>query len=191
MAALAAATAPVPAPRRALVPEDGPKLLIKGKGYFLHALPPAREPPLWRRGQAVGGLFGPVKVADGLVLLHTSIATGKMKILAAGGATAMDLQRGSGPALYETRIAGVAADKERLYVLVWKDFTRTRYHLQVYRPADGALIHSLPLKGEGIPGERPKETADEGPLRPGADGVTCFGKRFRFKGAKLIESAGS
>src|SRR5262249_31775023 len=129
----------------------------------------------------------------GLVLLHTSTATGQMKILAAGGTTVDDtfarFRNNPRPDIYRTRIAGIVADKERIYVLRWHSspYKEPSMQLLVFRPDTGEQIHSLPLKGDAVPREEPKETAKKGPVQLHADGVTCFGMRFEFKGTKLIK----
>jgi methylthioribose-1-phosphate isomerase len=57
----------------------------------------------------------------------------------------------------------------------------------VFRPDTGAQVHSLKLKGITIPEKEPAETVKPGPLRLHADGVSCLGIRFDFKGTQLIK----
>jgi hypothetical protein len=189
--ALAALQLPGPAS-----PKDDPsrpKLIAKGKGYFLHALPPAE--PLWpARIDRIGPLpLSKIQTIRGVLLLHTSTATGEMKILAAGGTTlSYVVERNSGrPDCYRARIAGVAADKERIYVLRWQSLPDKdpSMHLVVFRPDTGEQVHSLQLKGDGVPKEEPKETTGKGPLQLHPDGVTCFSTRFEFKGTRLIKQS--
>jgi hypothetical protein len=163
-----------------------PKLLVKSPAYFLHALPPAQGPlPRWQRHVPLSGITR--TISDGLVLLHTTVATGEMKILAAGTTTVIDYQRNSGPEVTYTRIAGVAVDKERLYVLQWSGNFSGTYQLLVFRLYKGQRIYSRELKGDGVPTREPKETADKGPLRLLRAGVACFGTRFEFQGSKLLK----
>jgi hypothetical protein len=163
--------------------QDGasqPKLLVKEKAYFIHSL-----------------------LGNSLALLHTSTETGEMKVLAAGRTTGTRSPPMGIDRLYyrQRRIVGVATDKERLYALEWegtatvllqgmvgKPLYRTvQYRLLVFSPDKGVQIHALDLKGDSVPKEPPKETADKGPLRLHDDGVTCFGRRFEFKGTKLLK----
>jgi hypothetical protein len=114
-----------------------------------------------------------------------------MKVLAAGGTSLVDMQRNSGPVRFTSRIVGVAADRERLYVLHWQGGERQpSCSLLVFRPDSGVLIHSLELTGDDVPKEEPKETTDRGPLRLRPDGVACFGARFEFKGTELLKPPG-
>jgi hypothetical protein len=153
-----------------------PRLLVKEKGYFIHSL----------RGNS-------------LALLHTSTATGAMKVLATGGTSVTQSPPMGIDRLYyrQVRLAGVAADRERLYVLEWQgkatvllqgvsvgqpSYRTDKYRLLVFRPDDGTLVHTLDLKETAIP----KETVDKGPLRLHGDGVACFGTRFEFRGTKLL-----
>jgi hypothetical protein len=187
VAALTVALAQGPFPPSADDAGNRPKLVVKEKDYFLHALPLTETEPPPRLGARVRTTL------SGLTLLHTSTATGEMKVLAASTTTLIDLQRNSGDAVSQTRIVGVAVDKERLFVLQFSFSTLAtegngeKYHLLVFRPADGVLVHSLELKGDGLPAKRPAETADKGPLRLHPDGVACFGTRFEFKGTELIK----
>jgi len=187
---LAAALGQIPGPAG---PSDStrPKLLVKDKDYFLHALPSAGPGP-FSRAVPLASYLEP-STTRGLVLLHTSIGTGEMKVLAAGGTT-VDISRAqwrnnARPDVYRTRIAGVAADKERIYVVRWDESPdkdpATR--LLVFRAATGEQVHSLELKGNAVPRKEPAEAAKAGPLQLHADGVTCYGTRFEFKGTRLIK----
>jgi hypothetical protein len=180
----------------ALPPDEGsrPKLIIKEKDYFLHALPPPdKSPDLQRRWAPLHGVRS---LPTGPILLYTATATAEMKVLAAGTTSLLYVERNSGrPDCSQTCIAGVAGDRERLFVLLWSgsitDYpggpTEGTYYLLVVRPADGVLARSLELKGNGVPTKRPEETVGRGPLRLQGDGVACFGTRFEFKGTELIK----
>lgn len=184
--ALIATLAWPPAPPRAPVDTGRPKLLVKEKAYFLHVLPSAQGPLPRGRLHLSPGIGRSLTVADGLVLLHTSTTTGEMRVLATGSTTVSDiLVRNSGPEYFHSSIAGVAVDKERLYVLQWSERGGEAYHLLVFRPDSGVLSQSLKFKGDAVPKGQPKETAAAGPLRLHPDGVACFGTRFEFKGLKL------
>jgi hypothetical protein len=173
---------------------QGPKLVIKEKEYFLHALPPLSTPPsAWRDlTLPVSSLEKARTFADGVMLLHTTIATGEMKVLAAGHTTLCSVGERNCPRpdVYRGRIAGLAVDRERLYVLRWNSSpSGASYELLVFRPDNGSLIHTLELKGNDAPTTEPKETTDKGPLRPYPDGVACFATRFKFKGTELLEQS--
>jgi hypothetical protein len=189
-AALAQALAPHP-PRE---DQSQPKLLAKGKDYFLHALPPIEGWQSHEVKMRLGHLFQPA--LRGLVLLHTSTATGEMKVLTASTMQVIPVVRNNPPNDYIlSYILGVAADKERLFVLQWTNpqpyqgSLRGTYRLLVFRPGDGVLVRSLELKDDDVPTKPPKETADPGPLRLHGDGVACFGTRFTFKGTELIKQS--
>jgi hypothetical protein len=153
-----------------------PKLLVKNASYFLHVVP-----------------------TKGLAILHTTTATGEMKLLASGDYSSLvlpPLTSGSTQpvvVVHDVRIAGVAVDKERIYVLHWDGsatglhFDFTTYRLLVFGAQDGKLIAKSELKGDGVPNEVPKTTAETGPLRLQNNGISCFGKRFEFKGTDLIK----
>ena len=106
-----------------------PKLLVKEAAYFLHAVP-----------------------TKGLAIVHTTRSTGEMNLLASGHYSSLvlpSLTDGSNQpvvAIHEVRIAGVAADKERIYVLHWDGsatglhFHTTTYRLLVFGAQDGKLI---------------------------------------------------
>jgi hypothetical protein len=149
-----------------------PKLLVKDATFFIHAVP-------------TDGLPG------GLALVHTTIATGEMKILASGYYAMIVVPMGiNGIQIDDIRIGGVAVAKERLYVLKWVGRgVPDPYRLLVFRPQDGKLIATLKLKGNGVPADGPKMTADHGPLRLHVNGISCFGTRFEFKGTDLIKQS--
>jgi hypothetical protein len=191
-AALAATLVPSADPPPTEIDGSQPKLLVKEKDYFLHALPPGNEN--WHtRGVKTPGFGFRQSAARGLVVLHTSTATGEMKILAAGGLSVGPDFRNSAPPVYLSYIAGVAADKERLFVLVWSssDFhagtSSGEYHLLVFRPGDGKRIRSLELEKPDAEVRQPKETADKGPLRLLDDGVSCFGTKYVFNGTDFVK----
>jgi hypothetical protein len=155
-----------------------PKLLVKDASYFLHAVP-----------------------TKGLAILHTKTATGEMKLLASGDYSSLVLPSGTSQStqpvvvVHDVRIAGVAIDKERIYVLHWDGsatdgyFAFTTYRLLVFGVQDGKLLAKSELKGDGVPKEAPKTTAENGPLRLRENGVSCFGTRFEFKGTDLIKQS--
>jgi hypothetical protein len=158
-------------------------LIARGKGYLIHAL------PSWS--------------PEGLVVLHTSTTTGRMKRLARGGTSSYQGPPMGIDRIYHTfvRIAGIAADSQRLCVLRWQGRSETlllgrphrpalptsgTYHLLVFRAADGKKLHEVPV--DAVPPGRtvPVETFRNGPLRLSAAGVTCFGTLFELDGERLI-----
>jgi hypothetical protein len=191
---LTAALAPVPDPPHPEVDRHQPKLIIKEKEYFIHALPPESEN--WHSRVARTPTFKfRESSARGLVLLHTSTTTGEMKVLAGGGLSVGPDYRNSAPPVYLTYIAGVAADRERLFVLQWShsDFDRGvsggKYSLLVFRPGDGKMIRALEIEKPESADKLPRETPDRGPLRLHDDGVSCLGTRYVFDGTELIKQS--
>jgi hypothetical protein len=118
-----------------------------------------------------------------------------MKVLAAGHTLSY-----SGPPMgidrsffIRSAVVGVAADEERLYVLLQESMSgqtylpaKTSYHLLVFRPDNGVQVHMLDVKPDEPPKEPPAETADRGPLVLRGDGVSCLGVKFEFKGTQLV-----
>jgi hypothetical protein len=90
-----------------------------------------------------------------------------------------------------TRIAGVAADAERLYVLIWAgrayDKPPEEGHdvLRTFWLEDGAALWAPLLKTP--PTEAPAETLEKGPLRLVEGGVEVHGARATYKGRQAAE----
>lgn len=165
---------------------EDPVLLEKHKDCFVHAL------PAWpARGDHVERL-----VERGHSLLHTSRATGKMtRMVAATGTVAINTRRIS---YRVTRILGVAADAERLYVVRWSSgrifdappakgaaVKGGRYELRVFWLADGSRLSAPPLAPGGLPSAAPQPSLEAGPLKLVPGGVSCFGTSARYKGRTL------
>ena len=167
----------------ALAAEEEPVLFVKHAACFVHAL------PAW---PAAGDRVERV-VAPGHVLLHTSRETGRMtRLVEATGTVAVNTRRIS---YGVTRLLGVAADTERLYVLVWHSariFDRPpeegaalpggRYEMRVFWLADGSALKAPPLGPEGLPESAAPESIGAGPLRVVDGGVACFGTTVRYDG---------
>lgn len=192
-----------PPPAKLVPGEDAgkPKLIAKGEGYFIHALPPLGDPiPYTRAGL---GVFGSRTSADGPVILHTSAATGEMKILAVGmSGVSQGPPMGMDRLYYgRTVIAGVATDKQRLYVLQWHAKSEgmagpitpraspeaAKYRLLVFGLDDGKLSQTLEVKEGDFPKILPRQTAGRGPLQLRDGGVACFGVIFTFEGTRLLK----
>jgi len=177
-----------------------PLLLAKGKGYFVHVMPLPRfqgRSWVWPEDSGIPGMTR--TAPTGSAVLHTSTATGEMKVLAYGASTVTH-----GPPMgidrifyNQTRVVGVVADAERIAVLEWQLASESmpkavtegqtgRYHLLVFRPADGALVQDLTLKEGQFPKDPPVESLDAGPLVVRGDSVSCFGVTFTFKGTQLV-----
>src|SRR5688572_27888304 len=137
--------APTALAARPLVGPEGqerpPKLVARAKGTLVHAVPY----PHGGEGRGVSDAPG------GILLLHTRAETGEMKQLLASGTFAYPTRRQSWS---HSRIVGIAADDERVYVLVWATRgydrvpppeqmpgERATYTLNVFRLADGELVH--------------------------------------------------
>jgi hypothetical protein len=195
-------SAPAPAVQPPGVPSPEPVLVAKGKGFLIHAVTLGSEPAQPKTPPLVA--FQTAALSQGVAIFHTDTETGKMKALMTSGM----LVRQSPPMgidrLYytATRVAGIAADTERLYVLVSvrkktamlqarpmenPDFEPATYHLAVLSLADGEALHVLPMKEGDFPKELPAETVKPGPVELKENGVACFGVTFTFKGQGLLE----
>lgn len=175
-------------------PADEPVQLSKGDGYAVHAL-----------GGSVGAwaVFGPQPVTA-LHLLHTSFPSGKLTVLLRTGTTVgfpvpMGLNRVPHS---QTRVVGVAADSERLYVLVWtakwvvedhghgayKPPESDDYAVQVYWLKDGTEVGTFAVGGAKRPKVLPRESVEVGPLVVEKEGgVSVYGETFRFKGKERVK----
>jgi len=160
-----------------------PVLVAKTDAALVHAVRTARDPseaePWHRR-------------SDGYLLLHTDRKTGEMRHLIPNtGTVEVPTVR---PSVVQTRMVGVAADAERLYVLLWTSgriFDRPpasdapveggRYELRVFWLADGSQIAKPALDPEKWPKTAPPEVTDAGPLKLVKDGVECYGVTARYE----------
>ena len=169
-----------------------PALVAKGDGFVIHAL-----------GGASGAfaLFSP-QPPTAPHLLHTALPSGQLKVLFRSGTTVgLPVPMGINRIPYsQTRVVGVAADAERLYVLVWsaewqvmdvgggptepvKTPASDTYAVRVFWLADGKDLGSFPVGGEKRPKGVPRESLEAGPLVvEKAGGVSVYGETFRFKG---------
>ena len=169
-----------------LAADEDPVLLATHQACFVHAL------PAWpAQADRVERVVGP-----GHALLHTSRATGKMtRLLPATGTVAINTRRIS---YCLTRVLGVAADAERLYVVLWASgriFDRPpaegaalaggRYELRVFWLGDGGALPAPPLGPDGLPAAAPEPSLGRGPLNLVSDGVSCFGTTARYAGRAL------
>ena len=175
----------------ALVADDGkppkPPLVHIDAACFVHALRGAPEVS----GGVVERVTGP-----GHLLLHVVRATGEMTVLVpATGTVAVNTRRIS---FHQTRILGVAADTERLYVLMWSSgrvFDKPPdpdalaeggiFELRTFWLADGQPLAAPKLSAEGLPKGAPPETVEKGPLQIVKGGVECYGTRAAYKGREL------
>ena len=172
---------------RPLVSPEGqerpPKLVAKAKGTLIHAVP-------YPHGQGRGLPDAP----GGILLLHTRAETGEMKQLLASGTFAYPTRRQSWS---HSRIVGIAADDERVYVLVWatrgydrvpppEQMPRERatYTLIVFRLADGELVYRGPpdnVNSKPQAGTPPAEVLEKGPLEVVKGGVKIDGVEVRVR----------
>ena len=164
----------------ALAADDEPVLLVKRPGCFVHAV--EASPPVTEHVERL--------VASGPMLLHTDRESGAMKRLGpAGGIVAVSTVRVS---YAVTRILGVAADDERLYVLAWRSgriFDRPpaadapleggTYTVSVFALAGGAEQRTVRLTGKGVPAAAPAPSLGAGPLKLVEGGVACYGEVVR------------
>jgi hypothetical protein len=185
--------AAAPAPEKKPVENDftKPVLLVKHKDYLIHAVP---QSPSGERSLVLDEIHPP------LLLLYTSAISGEMKRLAASGHSAVP-----GPPMgidrihhTRTRIVGVVADADRLYVVFhttnWKAMVpeggrdgaeRKKYELLVFRLTDGEKLHALEMKEGDFPEGMPRDTSEAGPLKVIEGGVICYGVTFEFKGKEV------
>ena len=177
-------------PARAQGKPDTPKkpvLVAKGEKHFVHAL---EMSPLRSRASAVERI-----VARGSGLVHTNRQSGEMThLIPPTGTVCINTRRIS---YLQTRIVGIVADAQRLYVLRWQSgrifdkppaadavLTHGHYELSVFWLADGSLILGGSLRAKGLPKHAPVEALAPGPLKLVKRGVSCYGSTFHFKGKK-------
>jgi hypothetical protein len=170
-----------------------PTVLAKGDGFIVHGL--------GARARFFTLMGHPASAAT---VLHTSRPSGELVLLAQSGTAVgipvpMAIDRFP---ITQTRIAGVAADAERLYVLIWtarwthEDIRgmgvqihppkSDLYKVNVFWLADGSAIGEFALTGEKRPKDMPPEKLDTGPMRVDDAGVTVHGDVFRFKGKERL-----
>jgi len=155
-----------------------PVLVLASDSCFVHAVPAA---------PGAGSLERVLE--SGHTLLHTVRDSGKMTVLVPPtGTVAISTRRIS---CQTTRIAGVAADAERLYVLVWMGHAYDKppeegvYALRTFWLEDGAALWAPLLKT--APTKAPAETLEKGPLRLVEGGVEVYEARATYKGRQLAE----
>tara|TARA_A100001037_G_scaffold234315_1_gene213065 strand:- start:174 stop:812 length:639 start_codon:yes stop_codon:yes gene_type:complete len=174
------------------------QVLAKGEGYLVQSVRFPFANPLRREAL-------PLRTQVGQVLLHTRLPGGKgTELLHTRTSREWRTRVGS---FRHSRVAGVARDKERLYVVVWHAWGYGTYpafllplkqrpknprrynvklELHVFSLADGKRLHHAQVPGapEGVV---PPETSTEaGPLKLAAGGVDCLGLRLRFKDGKPV-----
>jgi hypothetical protein len=173
-----------------------PVLVAKGPGYYLHAIP-----------GAVGiraAFLGSERVGIGLGLFHTTAESGAMRLLMASGTTVVIIPMGIDRMVFtQTRIAGVAANAEYLFVLRQErykkilrqepirepgEYEAPGYSLAVFRLTDGTPVQNVELKRGDFPTQpTATDTLKPGPLTLKQNGVAVFGVTYTFKGTELIE----
>jgi hypothetical protein len=172
-------------------PTPRPVLVSKGKQHLVHVLAMGNIQDARRSATLLG--------EAGLIIVHTSLETGEMKVLARTGTWALPTRKIS---YGHDRILGISADEERLYVVRWNAEPRMfqppsssdpikggAYRLDVYWLVDGSLIDNRLLTGKGLPEAAPKETVQRGPLNLAANEVACYGTTLRFQGKKVVKSS--
>jgi len=177
------------------LPAPKAKLIAKGETYLVHALP----------GSDGGHRFERMYMHPGVSVLYTSLkpadgsdaTAGEMTRLIHTGTWEVNTERIS---YHQSRVVGVVADKQRLYVAVWHSGriydrppnpyakrTGGTYVLTAFSLADGKKITGLGLVGSG-PKTVPGETVEAGVLHLEENGVSCFGTRLEFEGNKLVKT---
>jgi hypothetical protein len=152
------------------------KLLAKGSGYFIHAIPTS----------PVGETIGIRHIAQ-YQIVRTDRETGEMAALFRSSIEPLNPQ--AHVLRYRSaRILGTAHDSERLYVAT-NGVDGPHYQLLVFWLADGSQIANPKLAGKGLPTRIPEETVEAGPLSMVDNEVSCYGTTLKFKGKELIESS--
>jgi hypothetical protein len=158
-----------------------PLLLAQGEGYLVHGMP-------YPSGSELEELSG--RPEGGLLVTHVDTNSGVMKILCFSGTFAHPTERIS---FHQSRIAGVAHDARRIYVLEWRvgsmDYpypagapypvqsdVRGQYLLYVFQLTDGQESGSIEVDAPSGAGA-PSETLDAGPLEVVPGGVEIFGQK--------------
>jgi hypothetical protein len=184
-----------PAPAATPAPDQLVRL-AKGDGYVVHALVGPATP-----------FFAPQPPTTPHIL-HTALPSGRLTVLYRSGTTVgipvpMGLTR---TPYHQTRVVGVAADAERLYVLVWsarwvvlgtggpgaevRPPASDTYEVRVLWLADGSMVGTVPLGGTGRPRVVPRESVEAGPLEVMSGGVRVYGESLRFRGKDRVDALG-
>ena len=188
----------VPAPRRGVAAPPQPKVIWKDKGYLVHAVPKL----------GFGGRLEPAE--PGLLILHTSLPSGKMRILARTGGWTDRAPRTAIPTFGRTRLVGLVEQGGYAFMLLHGVSGRLvpprseeHCYLKVVRLTTGEPIRQVRLvKGRPaavrdtvavakLPPADAKQTTGPGLLKVEADGVTCLGVRFTVKDGRLTWTAAS
>lgn len=183
-----------------------PVHVAKGKGYVICVIPHKAsdspfakypKPPGLMRGLLPGR--GKASKSPGASVLHISFGDGAVKCLLASGVSETPYH--SPPmgsmghvTFFQSRILGVCADRQRLYVLVLVGQTggfgfegrNSMYYLSVFDAREGTWLLDVDLKDAEIPTRPHLETLDTGPMKSLDNGVTVYGKTFRFDGKILV-----
>lgn len=171
----------------AAAPKPGePVAIAKGDGFVVHALGGAVHPFLAEHPETA------------LHLLHTALPGGRLTVLFRSGTTvSIPVPMGLNRVPYsQTRVVGVAADAERLYVLVWsakwtvldlggavaKPPESDAYAVRVFWLADGSEVGRFDVGGEKRPKTVPRESTEAGPLAVEKGGVSAYGEAFQIEG---------
>jgi hypothetical protein len=185
------------APEPAADPKPGqPIVVAKGDGFVVHTLGEAN---------VALALIGQ-QPATAPLILHTALPSGRLTVLFRSGTTVgFPIPMGINRIPYsQTRVVGVAADTERLYVLVWsaewkvldrggagaevKPPASDAYAVRVFWLADGSEVGSFAVGGEKRPKTVPRESMEAGPLAvEKAGGVSVYEETFRFKGKERVK----
>ncbi len=166
---LCVATAGAEDKPQAEFPPDSPKItpLVKGKGYFIHAIAPS-------------------------LLVHTARYTGEMRVMISSSpginygsrsgiaGTATDKER-----LYVLYWEAVQELQVTSRQPPPPKFKEPEYQVIVFRLEDGKRLMGLSLKEGRLPSKALPVTFEKGPLELRNNGVSCFGVTFEFKGDKL------
>lgn len=180
------------APKKAQLDPNQPVLLVKGKDFLIHAIHPT----------STESVLVTMTSSEDAMLVHTSLASGEMKVLVRGFTTVTWIPMGIDRFDYRhSSVVDYTADKERLYVLKADTHASGRadrrtggfpsgapssYSLLVLQPESGKLLHTLDL---GRPPQDAAKKVMRGAMSLRDNGVEVFGTRFEFKGTELLKPA--
>lgn len=174
-----------------------PRLVVTTPECFAHAMHAPADP--------AGDRFLRRPASSSAEVLWTNRATGEMKPLLSTGTFAIPTRRRS---FTQTRLLGVTADDERLYLAVWRsgrtfdepppsadepfDWTPREpggregavgFALVVFWLADGSQLVDEPLPPLA---QVPRETTAVGILKPITRGVEVAGQVLQFNGREVV-----
>ena len=189
----------VPAPEGGVAAPPQPKIIWKDRDYLVHAVP---KP-------GFGGVLGPAE--PGLLILHTSLPSGKMRILTGTGGWTDRSEKAAhrlGPMFGRTRLVGLVRQGRYAYMLLQNVSGRLHAaardqhcYLDVVELPTGERVQQVRLVKQAPPGIHDtvvvgklppadaKESTGPGLLELDGSDVICLGVRLTVKDGKLTWTA--